>query len=216
MKKENCSCGLLACEQVNKKGNDHQFILQPLPYLENELEPYISAQTVRYHYGKHLPAYLDNTTGLKRGTSFETLSLQDIVRKSTGSLFNNAAQVLNHYFYFETLSSPLKEFELPAKVDKLIQANFENWIHFKEKFTEAALSVFGSGWVWLLQEGEKLEIWPSSNADTPLVHNKYPILTLDVWEHAYYLDTQNSRAKYVENFWQVGNWEVIEKRVRLQ
>lgn len=213
MKTESCNCGLLSCEKVNTKDKDNKFVLQPLPYAENALAPYISEKTIQYHYGKHLAAYIDNTNKLKAGTPFDELPLHEIVRKSSGGLFNNAAQVFNHYFYFEALHSAGNE-TLHPKTKELINHNFGSLADFKEKFTQAGISLFGSGWVWLVKDGDKLEIWPAQNAENPIKHDKYPLLTMDVWEHAYYLDTQNARAKYIENFWKVVNWETVEKRIK--
>lgn len=212
MKKEDCCCGLLSCKQVNKKEGDHQFVLHPLPYEEDALIPYISVKTIQYHYGKHLATYIENTNRLKMGTPFEKLTLHEIIQHATGELFNNAAQVFNHYFYFEALHAAKDEKIFP-KTQALIQHHFGSLSTFKEKFTQAGLSLFGSGWVWLVKDKGKLDIWAASNADNPLVHGKYPLLTLDVWEHAYYLDTQNARKKYIENFWKVVNWEIVEKRI---
>ncbi len=215
MKTETCSCGLLSCEKVNTKDKDkdNKFILQPLPYAENALAPHISEKTIQYHYGKHLAAYIDNTNKLKAGTEFEDLPLHEIIRKSSGGLFNNAAQVFNHYFYFEALHKAGNE-TLPSKIQDLINHNFGSLADFKEKFTQTGISLFGSGWVWLIKNENKLEIWPAQNAETPIKHNKYPLLAMDVWEHAYYLDTQNARAKYIENFWKVVNWEAVEQRIK--
>ena len=212
MKTEKYNCGLLSCEKVNAKNQDNKFVLQPLPYAENALEPYISEKTVQYHYGKHLAAYIDNTNKLKTGTEFESLPLHEIIRKSSGGLFNNAAQVFNHYFYFETLHKPGAETP-HAKTLELINRTFGNLTAFKEQFAQAGTSLFGSGWVWLVKDGDKLEIQPAPNAETPIKDERYPLLTMDVWEHAYYLDTQNARAKYIENFWKVVDWEVVEKRI---
>ena len=213
MKTESCECGLLSCKQVNTKDKDNKFVLQPLPYTERALAPYISEKTIQYHYGKHLAAYIDNTNKLKAGTEFDDLPLHEIIKKSSGGLFNNSAQVFNHYFYFEALHTPGQEKPM-AKMQELINRNFGSYEDFKEKFTQTGVSLFGSGWVWLVQEGQKLEIIPASNAENPLKNNKHPLLTMDVWEHAYYLDTQNARAKYIENFWKVINWEAVEKRIK--
>lgn len=213
MKTESCECGLLSCKQVNTKDKDNKFVLQPLPYTERALAPYISEKTIQYHYGKHLAAYIDNTNKLKARTEFDDLPLHEIIKKSSGGLFNNSAQVFNHYFYFEALHTPGQEKPM-AKMQELINRNFGSYEDFKEKFTQTGVSLFGSGWVWLVQEGEKLEIIPASNAENPLKNNKHPLLTMDVWEHAYYLDTQNARAKYIENFWKVINWEAVEKRIK--
>lgn len=213
MSTESCNCGLLSCKEVNTKDKDNKFTLQPLPYAENALAPYISEKTIQYHYGKHLAAYIDNTNKLKAGTNFDDEPLHEIVKQASGGLFNNAAQVFNHYFYFEALHTPGQEEPLP-KMKELIDKNFGSFEDFKEKFAQTGMALFGSGWVWLVQDGEKLEIIPAPNAENPLKNDQYPLLTMDVWEHAYYLDTQNARAKYIENFWKVLNWEVIEKRVK--
>lgn len=215
MSKETCNCNLLSEKEVNAKTGENKFKLQPLPYAENALAPYISEKTIQFHYGKHLLAYIDNTNKLKAGTEFDDMKIQDIVRKSSGGLFNNAAQVFNHYFYFEALHAHDAAKAAPkGKAKELIDKNFGSFEDFKEKFTQTGLSLFGSGWVWLVAHDDKLEIMPAGNADNPLKYEKCPILTMDVWEHAYYLDTQNARAKYIENFWQVVNWEVIEKRLK--
>lgn len=213
MNTEACNCGLLSCKVVNTKDKDNKFTLQPLPYAHNALEPFISEKTIQYHYGKHLAAYIDNTNKLKAGTEFDDQLLHEIVRKSSGGLFNNSAQVFNHYFYFEALhtSGQTTPFH---KMQELINRNFGSFEDFKEKFTQAGITLFGSGWVWLVMTGDKLEIVPAHNAENPLKNDKYPLLTMDVWEHSYYLDTQNARAKYIENFWKVINWEVIEKRLK--
>lgn len=213
MSTESCNCGLLSCKEVNTKDKDNKFTLQPLPYAENALAPYIGEKTIQYHYGKHLAAYIDNTNKLKAGTNFDDEPLHEIVKQASGGLFNNAAQVFNHYFYFEALHTPGQEDPLP-KMKELIDKNFGSFEDFKEKFAQTGIALFGSGWVWLVQDGEKLEIIPAPNAENPLKNGQYPLLTMDVWEHAYYLDTQNARAKYIENFWKVLNWEVIEKRVK--
>lgn len=213
MKTTNCNCGLLSCEAVNRKDSDNKFTLVALPYKEDALEPQISANTIQYHYGKHLAAYVDNTNKQKAGTEFENLPLHEIVQKATGGLFNNAAQMFNHYFYFEALHSAGDE-KPHEKMLQLINSNFGNFETFKEKFTQAGSTLFGSGWVWLVQNGDKLEILAMPNAGTPLKEGKHPLLTMDVWEHAYYLDTQNSRPKYIENFWKLVNWEAIEQRIK--
>lgn len=215
MNTETCNCTLLSEEKVNTKNEENQFSLQPLPYAENELTPYISEKTIQYHYGKHLLAYIDNTNKLKAGTEFDDMKIQEIIKKSSGGLFNNAAQVFNHYFYFEAFHKYDANKTTPQGTAKeLIDKNFGSFEDFKEKFSQTGISLFGSGWVWLVLHEDKLEIMPTSNADNPLKYGKRPILTMDVWEHAYYLDTQNARAKYIENFWQVIDWDVIEKRMK--
>ncbi len=208
-------CVLLSSNVVNAKGEDKKFKLPPLPYAENALAPYISERTIQFHYGKHLLAYVNNTNNLKAGTEFDDMNLADIVKKSTGGLFNNAAQVFNHVFYFEALQAYAADKVVPKeKIKELIDKNFGSFDAFKEKFTQAGTTLFGSGWVWLIiDKDEKLEIMQTGNADTPIKYDKKPLLTMDVWEHAYYLDTQNARPKYIENFWNVINWEAVEKRL---
>lgn len=209
------SCVLLSSASVNNQGEEKKFKLQPLPYAENALAPYISEKTIQYHYGKHLAAYIDNTNKQKAGTEFDSMSIQDIVKKATGGLFNNAAQVFNHYFYFEALK-PYNAADLApkGKVKEFIDKNFGSFDAFKEKFTQAGVSLFGSGWVWLVADKEgKAELIQGGNAETPIKTGKKPILTMDVWEHAYYLDTQNARPKYIENFWNLVNWDVVAQRL---
>lgn len=208
-------CVLLSSNIVNAKGDDKKFKLTPLPYAENALAPYISEKTIQYHYGKHLLGYITNTNNLKAGTEFDNMSLEDIVKKSSGGLFNNAAQAFNHIFYFEALQPHNASKMAPVgKTKELIDKNFGSFEAFKEKFTQAGSTLFGSGWVWLIVDKDgKLEIQQAANADTPIKDGKKPILTMDVWEHAYYLDTQNARPKYIENFWNIVNWDAVEKRI---
>lgn len=208
-------CMLLSSEVVNAQGSEKKFKIPALPYAHNGLEPYISEKTIEYHYGKHLAAYINNTNNLKAGTEFEDMKLQDIVKASTGGLFNNAAQAFNHIFYFETLRPYAADKTQPGKcMMELIEKNFGTFADFKDKFTQAGITLFGSGWVWLvIDDNKKLEIVQTSNADTPIKYGKKPLLTMDVWEHAYYLDTQNARPKYIENYWNIINWDVIEKRL---
>lgn len=215
MNQEPCNCTLLSEEKVNTRNGENKFTLQPLPYAEDALAPYISEKTIQYHYGKHLLAYIDNTNKMKAGTEYDDMKIQDIVKKSSGGLFNNAAQVFNHYFYFEAFHKNDSDKTTPqGNAKELIDKNFGSFEDFKEKFTQTGMSLFGSGWVWLVMHEDKLEIMPAGNADNPLKYGKRPILTMDVWEHAYYLDTQNARAKYIENFWQVIDWVVIEERLK--
>lgn len=215
MNQEPCNCTLLSEEKVNTRNGENKFTLQPLSYAEDALTPYISEKTIQYHYGKHLLAYIDNTNKMKAGTEYDDMKIQDIVKKSSGGLFNNAAQVFNHYFYFEAFHKNDSDKTTPqGNAKELIDKNFGSFEDFKEKFTQTGMSLFGSGWVWLVMHEDKLEIMPAGNADNPLKYGKRPILTMDVWEHAYYLDTQNARAKYIENFWQVIDWEVIEERLK--
>lgn len=208
-------CGLLACREVNKKDKDNKFVLLPLPYAENALEPHISEKTVQFHYGKHLRAYIDKTNELKAGTEYDELPLHKIILQASGGLFNNAAQVFNHYFYFETFRDcQAGKHEPSGELKKVMEDAFGSFEDFKEKFAQAGTTLFGSGWVWLAIADGKPEIIASPNAENPLKAGKLPLLALDVWEHAYYLDTQNARAKYIEHFWKVVNWEIVERRFR--
>lgn len=186
--------------------------LPKLPYDLDALEPYISKETLEYHYGKHHQTYVNNLNNLIAGTEFADMKLEDIIRKSSGGIFNNAAQVWNHTFYWHCLS-PNKSSPQPELLDA-INKYFGSLEQFIKKFSEAAIANFGSGWTWLVQkkDTQELAIISTSNAQTPISEDKYnPLLTCDVWEHAYYIDYRNARAKYVENFWNILNWEFVSK-----
>jgi len=185
-------------------------ILPKLPYDFNALEPHISTQTLEFHYGKHHQAYVDNLNKLIIGAEFEYSSLEEIIKKALGPIFNNAAQVFNHTFYFEGLALNKS---LSGEISEAINQSFNSFNEFKEKFSEAAKTLFGSGWVWLVEKNDSLEIIQTKNADNPLQQNLKPLLTIDVWEHAYYLDYQNKRPDYIENFWKIINWEEINERL---
>ena len=184
---------------------EHQ--LPPLPYAKDALAPHISAETLDYHYGKHHAAYVANLNKLIPGTEFENLSLEDIVKKASGGLFNNAAQVWNHTFYWNCLAPDGGGEPTGALADAVNKA-FGSFAQFQEKFTATAVSTFGSGWAWLVKNADSsLAIESTSNAATPLKDGKTAVLTCDVWEHAYYIDYRNARAKYVESFWKIVNWK---------
>ncbi|MCZ4695877.1 superoxide dismutase [Ancylomarina euxinus] len=186
--------------------------LPKLPYALNALEPLISQRTLEFHYGKHHQAYVNNLNNLIEGTSFENADLVDIILKSDGGIFNNAAQVFNHTFYFMALK-PRGGGKPRNKLYDALVYTFGTFEKFKEEFSKAGATLFGSGWVWLVADANnKLSIVKTSNAANPLCDNLTPIMTLDVWEHAYYLDTQNARPKYIENFWELIDWELIETR----
>ena len=186
--------------------------LPKLPYALDALEPLISRRTLEFHYGKHHQAYINNLNNLIEGTSFEDADLVDIILKSDGVIFNNAAQVFNHTFYFMGLK-PRGGGKPLNKLNDALVYTFGSVEKFKEEFSKAGATLFGSGWVWLVADSNnKLRIVKTPNAENPLCNNLKPIMTLDVWEHAYYLDTQNARPKYIENFWELINWEWIEKR----
>jgi superoxide dismutase, Fe-Mn family len=188
------------------------FQLPTLPYAKDALEPVISSKTIEFHYGKHHQTYVDNLNKLIIGTPHETQSLEEIVKSSQGGIFNNAAQVWNHTFYWEGFMPESKG--IPAgELAIIIDRDFGSFEKFQEAFTNACLTLFGSGWAWLvLNQQGKLEITQESNAGTPLTKNLKPLLTCDVWEHAYYLDFQNRRAEHVKNFWNIINWGKINQR----
>lgn len=185
------------------------FELPALPYALDALEPHISKETLEYHYGKHHQAYVNKLNGLIPGTEFENLSLEDIIVKSNGGVFNNAAQIWNHSFYWNSLS-PNGGGKPEGELADAINAAFGSFDQFKEQFTHAAATQFGSGWAWLVKNSAgELEVTSTSNADTPLTDGKTPLLTCDVWEHAYYVDTRNDRPKYISNFWELVNWSFV-------
>lgn len=185
--------------------------LPPLPYAKNALEPHISAETLEYHYGKHHKAYVDNLNKLLPGSGLENLTLEDIIKKSSGGIFNNAAQVWNHTFYWHCLT-PKGGAEPKGALGNAITKTFGSFDQFLEKFTQTAVGTFGSGWGWLVQNSAgNLEIVSTSNAGTPMTDNKKALLTCDVWEHAYYIDYRNLRPKYVESFWKIVNWDFVAK-----
>lgn len=180
-----------------------------LPYANNALVPHISAETIEYHYGKHHRAYVDNLNRLIQGTEFAEMSLEEIVSKASAGIFNNAAQVWNHTFYWNCLS-PKGGGEPSGKLADAITRNFGSFAQFKEKFTNAAVTLFGSGWAWLVKNADgSLAIEALGNAGNPLKEGKKALLTCDVWEHAYYIDYRNARAKYVEAFWKLVNWQFV-------
>jgi Fe-Mn family superoxide dismutase len=189
-------------------------VLPPLPYARDALAPIISAETIDFHYGKHHQAYVTNLNNLIKGTEFENASLEEIVRKSSGPVFNNAAQVWNHTFYWESLK-PNGGGEPTGKLAEAIKASFGGFAQFVEAFTKTAVGTFGSGWGWLVQKPDgKLALVSTSNAATPLTTEDKPLLTCDVWEHAYYIDYRNARPSYVEAFWKLVNWDAVAARLK--
>ena len=183
--------------------------LPALPYARDALAPHISAETIDFHYGKHHQTYVTNLNNQIKGTEFESLSLEEIIRKSSGGMFNNAAQVWNHTFYWNCLK-PSGGGEPTGKLADAINAAFGSFAQFKEQFTNTALTTFGSGWAWLVQRADgSLGLVSTSNAATPLTGTDRALLTCDVWEHAYYVDYRNARAKYVEAFWNLVNWDHV-------
>ncbi len=183
--------------------------LPELPYSMDALEPNISKETLEYHYGKHHQTYVTNLNKLISGTEFENLPLEQIILKSNGGIFNNAAQVYNHTFYWNCLA-PNAGGEPSGKLADQINKSFGSFANFKEKFSQTAVGTFGSGWAWLVQEKDgNLAIVNTSNAGNPLTDDKKPLLTCDVWEHAYYIDYRNARPGYVEKFWDLVNWDFV-------
>ena len=181
--------------------------LPPLPFARDALAPHISAETIDYHYGKHHQAYVTNINNLIKGTEFENLDLVAIIKKAQGGMFNNAAQVWNHTFYWNCLS-PKGGGEPGGKLADAIKKTFGGFAQFKDDFSKTAVATFGSGWAWLVQRADGgLGIVSTSNAATPITGSDRPLLTCDVWEHAYYIDYRNARPKYLEAFWNLANWE---------
>ena len=188
-------------------------VLPALPYEPTALEPVITAKTLEFHYGKHHQAYVTNLNKLIPGTEFENASLEEIVMKSSGGIFNNAAQIWNHTFYWESLRSPRENNAPAGKIATLINEAFGSFDAFKEKFSAAAVTLFGSGWAWLVVKDGKLEIVQESNAGNPMTKGLKPLLTFDVWEHAYYIDYQNRRPDHVAEIWKLVNWDKVESRL---
>ncbi len=183
--------------------------LPPLPYAKDALEPIISAETIEFHYGKHHQAYVTNLNNLIQGTEFENASLEDIIKKSSGGIFNNAAQVWNHTFYWNCFK-PNGGGEPTGALADAINKAFGSLEDFKKQFTQKAITTFGSGWAWLVKNADgSLSLESTSNAETPLTKGQTPLLTLDVWEHAYYIDYRNARPKYAEEFWSIVNWDFV-------
>lgn len=208
-------------DKIVRAENDEIMIELPdLPYPENSLEPFISERTIGFHYGKHHKAYVDNTIKLIKDTELGGTSLENIVKKTAGksdqaSIFNNAAQVWNHNFYWKSMKpngGGMPKTEMADRIDK----SFGSFEKFKEEFSNAALSQFGSGWAWLIMEGDNLKVTKTGNADTPLVHDQIALITVDVWEHAYYLDYQNRRKDYISDFIEhLANWDFAAENASL-
>ncbi|HEY9546763.1 MAG TPA: Fe-Mn family superoxide dismutase [Solimonas sp.] len=186
--------------------------LPELPYARDALAPHMSAETLDYHYGKHHKAYVDNGNKLIAGTEFENMSIEDIIKKSSGKIFNNAAQVWNHSFFWNCLTP--KQGAPGKKLTDALVKQFGGVEDFKKQFTETAVGTFGSGWAWLVQNADgSLAITSTPNAENPLTKNQKPLLTCDVWEHAYYIDYRNSRPNFLEHFWALANWDFVEKNL---
>ncbi|MGB9770956.1 MAG: superoxide dismutase [Candidatus Kapaibacteriota bacterium] len=189
------------------------FLLPALPFPKDSLKPFISEETIEYHYGKHHQTYVNNLNNLIAGTEYENMTLEEIILKSKGGIFNNAAQTWNHSFFWNCLSpngGGKPEGKLLAEIEK----NFGSFDAFRNEFSNAAITLFGSGWAWLVKNPDgKLEIIQTSNAGNPMTEGKTPLMTLDVWEHAYYIDYRNARGKFVEAFWNIVNWDFVQKNL---
>ena len=190
-----------------------KFELMALPYAIDALEPVISKQTLEFHHGKHLAGYVNNLNGLLPGSGFEEASLEEIVCKASGGILNNAGQILNHNLYFEQYCAPKADNAPTGKLAEAIVRDFGSFEAFKEAFQKSGATLFGSGWVWLSSDKDgKLVITQETNAANPIQKGLKPLLTFDVWEHAYYLDYQNRRPDHLAALWQIIDWTVIEKR----
>lgn len=187
------------------------FQLRKLPYNKNEFSGFLSEEAFEYHYGKHHQTYVNNLNNLVKGTEFENTPLSEIILKSKGGIFNNAAQVYNHNFYWDCLSP--KETKRSEELSSAINTTFGSLESFKEAFITSSTTLFGSGWNWLVYDikDKKLEIVQTSNAATPVTESKVPLLVVDVWEHAYYIDHRNARPAYLEAFWKHINWDFVSK-----
>lgn len=186
--------------------------LMTLPYSMDALEPLMSKETLEFHYGKHHQTYVNNLNNLIVGTKFEDFSLVNIILESDGGIFNNAAQVYNHDFFWNGLTPT--QGTIPASVEVALTKAFGSVDKFKEEFTAKAVGHFGSGWAWLVQdENQNLKIVTTVNAQNPLTDNLKPILVCDVWEHAYYIDVRNARPKFLENFWKLVNWDFVAQNL---
>jgi Fe-Mn family superoxide dismutase len=187
--------------------------LPALPYKLDALAPHISGETLEYHYGKHHYTYATNLNNLIKDTPFENMSLEDIIKQSSAGIFNNAAQVWNHTFYWNCLN-PNGGGQPTGALAEAINGTFGSFEAFKEQFTKTAITTFGSGWAWLVKNADgSLALVSTSNAATPMTANQTALLTCDVWEHAYYIDYRNARPKYVEAFWNIVNWEFVAQNL---
>ena len=192
----------------------NKFELISLPYSPDALEPVISAETIAFHHGKHLQTYVNNLNALLPGSGFEEMKLEDIVSKSEGGIFNNAGQILNHNLYFTQFRSPRENNQPNGRIGEAIVGQFGSFDAFREEFQKKGATLFGSGWVWLSSDSDgKLVITQEPNAGNPLTKGLTPLLTFDVWEHAYYLDYQNRRPDYQAALWQLIDWDEVNRRL---
>ena len=192
-----------------------KFELITLPYAADALQPVISPETIAFHHGKHLQAYVNNLNNLIAGTKFEGMALVDIVKQSDGGVFNNAGQILNHNLYFEALQAPRDDNRPTGKIAAAIDEQFGSFAEFKQQFQQQGAGLFGSGWVWLSEDADgKLVISQEVNAQNPVTKGLVPLLTFDVWDHAYYVDYRNRRPDYISAMWSIVNWDVVNQRMK--
>lgn len=191
-----------------------KFELPELPFAKDALAPHISEETFDYHHGKHHKKYVDTTNKLIDGTEYADMELENIIKKADGTLFNNAAQTWNHTFFWNCLS-PNSGGTPKGKIADAIEKSFGSFDKFKDEFSTKAAKLFGSGWAWLVQNDDgSLKIVQKQNAGTPLTENENPIITLDVWEHAYYIDYRNARPKFIDHFWELVNWDFANNNLK--
>ncbi len=188
------------------------FKLPDLPFAKDALEPHFSKETFEYHHGKHHAAYVNKLNQLTENSPKADKSLEELIKTEEGEIFNNAAQVWNHTFFWNSMK-PNGGGDPTGKAAELINKSFGSFDNFKKELTTAAVGQFGSGWAWLVKEGDGLKIMTTSNANTPIRDGKTPVLTCDVWEHAYYIDYRNDRAKFVDTFFKVVNWDFVNKNI---
>jgi len=192
---------------------DGKFELMELPYAPDALEPVISAQTLSFHHGKHLQAYVNNLNAALPGSGLEGKSLKEVILNAQGGMLNNAGQILNHNLYFGQFRAPKPDNAPTGRLAEAINAEFGSFEAFKEIFAKAGATLFGSGWAWLCSDAEgNLQITQEANAGNPIQHNLKPLMTMDVWEHAYYLDYQNRRPDHLAALWQIIDWDVVSQR----
>ena len=193
-----------------------KYELMALPYADDALEPVISKETIGFHHGKHLLAYVNNLNGLLENSPLADQPLEEIVKKAEGGILNNAGQILNHELYFQQFAAPKQDNKPTGKIAEAIVRDFGSFEAFKEEFQKKGATLFGSGWVWLSADKDgKLVITQETNAANPVQRGLKPLLTFDVWEHAYYLDYQNRRPDHLAALWQLVNWEVVESRLSM-
>ena len=202
------------CSTNNNSLYNMKYELITLPYEANALEPVISKETLGFHHGKHLNAYVNNLNGLIEGTKFEDMPLEEIVKASEGGIFNNAGQILNHNLYFTQFRAPKADNKPTGVIAQWIDEQFGSFEAFKEEFTKKGATLFGSGWVWLsVDKDGNLQITQETNAGNPVQRGFRPLLTFDVWEHAYYIDYQNRRPDHLNALWQIIDWDVVNERL---